>query len=91
MDRERWERMEELFADLVDRPERERARFLAAAKLPPEEAEELTELLAAHDGERRLAVESRVRDESGGAYAPGRRLGPYELVERLGRGGMGEI
>ncbi|MCB9378731.1 MAG: serine/threonine protein kinase, partial [Holophagales bacterium] len=47
--------------------------------------------LAAHDGEGRLAVEARVRDDSDGPDAPGRSLGPYQLVERIGRGGMGEV
>lgn len=89
MDQERWRRLEELFAELVERPPEERARRLEA--LPADEARELRELLVAHDGEGRLAVEARVRDEPAGAYAPGRSLGPYQLVERIGRGGMGEV
>ncbi len=91
MDRERWQRIEALFADLADRPAGERAQRLAAAALPAEEARGVAELLAAHDGEGRLAVEGRLRDDLPGAFVAGGRLGPYELVERIAVGGMGEV
>ncbi|MCB0877261.1 MAG: hypothetical protein KDB46_13815, partial [Solirubrobacterales bacterium] len=89
MERERWLRLEELFAELAEASSAE--RDLRLGELPSDEARELRELLAAHDGEGRLAVEARVRDDSDGPYAPGRSLGPYQLVERIGRGGMGEV
>jgi len=89
MDRERWERLEGRFAELAEVAPAARAARLA--ELPPDEARELAELLAAHDGAGRLALEARLADGAGGAYEAGAALGPYQLVERIGRGGMGEV
>lgn len=91
MEPERWERLESLFAELADQPLEERARRLRDSGIEPELERELAGLLAAHDRERPLALEARLVESAAGGFAPGRRIGPYELVEPIGRGGMGEV
>ena len=34
---------------------------------------------------------TRLGDESGDARSAGNRIGPYELIEKLGEGGMGDV
>ncbi|MFZ5926591.1 MAG: protein kinase domain-containing protein [Acidobacteriota bacterium] len=38
-----------------------------------------------------LAAEAEEWEEAGGAVSPGGRAGPYEVLEALGAGGMGEV
>jgi eukaryotic-like serine/threonine-protein kinase len=97
MDPERWRRIDDLFAQALERSDAERAGFLAAQCGGDDELlRELEVLLAAAPtagaaldklvaGERHLlainAVASRVGD----------RIGPYRLIRLLGAGGMGAV
>ena len=86
MDRESWQRVDELYHAALELPTAERSAFLSQA---------------CSDTEVRREVESLLSFESDGAVldypawdkrlAPGERLGPYEIVERAGAGGMGEV
>ncbi len=74
-----WERAREIFLDLADRSEAERAEALAALAKKDVALGELVQKLLRHDttspAEPRLQM----------------RLGPYEITRRLGSGGMGEV
>ena len=93
-DRERWQRVKQLVADAAVRPPGERARFLMEAC--PDEASirrDAESLLAAHD-----AADDRFERGAPAAAAlagfrlpTGRRLGPYQIVESIGEGGMGQV
>lgn len=86
-----------LFAAAMDRPVAERLAWLEAAGAEPDVHAEVAALLAAlesggrdvHDALRGLP---EVRDlaRQSGAFA-GERIGRYELVEEVGRGGMGMV
>ena len=83
--------MAELFDELAALAPAERELRLAGLAGEPELVAELRALLAAHEGERPLAIEARLAEASGAGLVRGAKLGPYELVEPLGRGGMGEV
>src|SRR5438034_6535008 len=100
LDRDRWLRIKQLFADASARAPSERARFLADACADDAAMrEEVEALLASHDQagdvfERSPGGSALAR--AGFAAAPshlaaGRLLGPYEIVEAIGAGGMGEV
>jgi eukaryotic-like serine/threonine-protein kinase len=96
---ERWAQIDQWLAQALERPEAERAAFLAAACAGDAELlHEVTSLLAAHqeaeaDFLSTPALETAVRDLA--ANPPpslvGTTLGHYSLLSVLGIGGMGEV
>lgn len=81
------EKLEALFDRAADLPASEHRAFVAA-ECPdnPALARELERLLAALDMDSILSPR-----DVGPGLAPGTRLGAYELLERIGQGGMGEV
>jgi serine/threonine protein kinase/tetratricopeptide (TPR) repeat protein len=85
---ERWRRIEELCQAALEQPPEKRAAFLAAA--------------CPDDGQLRAEVESLLAQQADSflesapvstihALSAGAKLGNFEVVELLGRGGMGEV
>ncbi len=98
MDAARWEQIKELYHAALERPEAERAAWLATACAADEELQrEATALLSAHaHAPDFLAVPARelVAQAIAAEPAPGlslRQLAHYEIRARLGTGGMGEV
>ena len=93
---ERWRQVKEILAGALERPEVERAAFVAASCEGDAALEtEVRSLLAAPDSfmQRPLVEElpSDAWDAEDETLDPGTRLGPYEIVRLLGRGGMGAV
>jgi serine/threonine-protein kinase len=95
---ERWRRIEELLAAALDREPAARARFLDAACAGDTDIRrEVDSLLAAHERSGpldRLAPDvASITAELRGTAAmiAGRTIGPYQVLEPVGDGGMGVI
>jgi serine/threonine-protein kinase len=95
---ERWTRLAELFEAALERDPRDRAAFLAAACPDDDELRREVELvLDSHEragsfGDStafQVAVVNTPRVD--GSLAAGARLGRYEIVSLVGKGGMGEV
>ena len=102
MAEDRRQRLKQLFAEAVALPAGERTRFVAAASgADAALGQELESLLASYeraDGFLERPPEISPLHAYGiplDARAPtlptGRRLGPYQILEPLGSGGMGEV
>ena len=104
-DRERWERVQALFESVLDLPPDCRTSHLEAAEPDDSLRAEVWSLVEHHEREGRLdgivnelaVLTGRQPAPSGPDLAadgqgPGAaRIGPYELVRMLARGGMGSI
>src|SRR4029450_4599360 len=92
MDAERWRRVETLFHEALEREEPARSLFLdEQCQSDPELRRQVRRRLAAdQDAPAPLAVAvgNAVRSFRT-AFAPGARIGPYEIVGLEGEGGMG--
>jgi serine/threonine protein kinase len=101
-----WDRVKQVFQAALDRPKDERTRYLhESCEDDPALLREVESLLLAHeranDFAERPPIEGFVAglspvQASDDAMAdrelrPSLRLGPYQIVERIGRGGMGEV
>lgn len=92
MDPDRWQRVKTIFSDAAERPPAERRRFLEDACGGDRDLMEEVESLLRYDG---VSTASGVNDlppaGDGGAGLEGRRLGPYQLLREIGRGGMASV
>ncbi len=93
-----WESLRALFEAALKRPPAERAAFLRDQTDDEAIRGEVESLVAAHEQAEGLMTESAlgpVRENESLADAPrlavGGRLGAFEILDRLGSGGMGEV
>ena len=97
MNSERWQRMEALFDQAMERPDGERGSFLdEACSGDPELRRDVGALIASAPTSGdvlRDAVASEVQLLATAAVTAqvGRRIGPFRLLRLLGEGGMGAV
>jgi TolB-like protein/tetratricopeptide (TPR) repeat protein len=86
---ERWQEVKKVLAGALDRAPGERPAYLDQACAEPDLRREVESLIAAHEQAQTsfLAQPAMQAKE----LAIGSRLGPYEILARLGAGGMGDV
>jgi TolB-like protein/tetratricopeptide (TPR) repeat protein len=86
---ERWQEVKKVLAGALDRAPGERPAYLDQACAEPGLRREVESLIAAHERAQTsfLAQPAMQAKE----LAIGSRLGPYEILARLGAGGMGDV
>ncbi len=90
MERELWQRAEELFHAALDRSPEDRRAFLDEACGDDAGLRRQVEVLIAKDEQAGSFLESPVLAGAGGSLV-GREYGPYRILSPLGAGGMGEV
>ena len=98
MSTERWQRVTQIFSDVLEEPADTRTAFLTRACGPDAAMrEELVSLVTAAQASGdflampALEVFAREISRQGWSVRPGDRLECYTIVQRIGAGGMGEI
>ena len=98
MHRDRWAEVERIFHAAAARPAGERAAFVRDACRDDDglcrEVESLLAQPASASGfldGRAVAVAAQMVSDVGASVLTGRRLGAYQVHERIGAGGMGEV
>jgi serine/threonine-protein kinase len=92
MNQERWRQIERLCQDALNRDPDERNAFLEAACLDDGDLRREVESLIAQEPAARDFLETpAARQPAAVAVEPGALLGPYEITELIGVGGMGEV
>src|SRR6478752_4781725 len=86
----RWNRVKEVFAIAIGLEGDERASYLSrVCETDSDLREEGESLLEAHDTTEDLLERPILREPAD--HMIGARLGPYEVMERIGSGGMGSV
>ncbi len=96
---ERWQRLESLFQEAIERKPDERRDFLSQACAgDPSLRAEIEQLIAGYEkagtfieGSPALTGATLLVPEPEEEAVAGRRLGAYELIREIGRGGMGVV
>jgi non-specific serine/threonine protein kinase/serine/threonine-protein kinase len=96
---QRYQQLKELFQSALEQTPAERAAFLAQACPNDAELRREVESLLAHHDEAEGFLEavpaplqaSLLAADKATLLSPGRRLGPYEILREIGRGGMGVV
>ena len=93
-----WSQVSEICHAALARPANERGRFLAEACQGDAALRREVESLLAHEGAAEgflsapaLVVEAKVMAEDSGGLLSGQQIGSYQVLSRLGAGGMGEV
>jgi hypothetical protein len=85
---ERWDEVERLYHSACERKPEERMAFLDGATDDEELRAEVASLLANEADAAQFLENSNDEELSGMHIAAGERIGPYEVLEFLGAGGM---
>src|SRR5215203_2114965 len=94
---ERWRRVDELFHAALERDGAGRADFLAEACAGDEALRsEVERLVAAHERDGSFIdspayADTKLLVDDGAGLTAGQPLGPYKVINLMGRGGMGEV
>jgi TolB-like protein len=86
---ERWQEVKKVLADALERAPGERAEFLDRACTEPALRLEVESLIAAHEQAQTSFLAEPVIPTK--ELSIGSRLGPYEVLARIGAGGMGDV
>jgi eukaryotic-like serine/threonine-protein kinase len=87
-----WPRVKQIFQDALERPRDLRGAFVSeACGLDQDLRREVESLLAAQDEAGHFLDASPAADTEEPARLTGRRIGPYRLLDEIGRGGMGAV
>lgn len=100
---QRWEQIRQVFDGALERPAKDRAAYLRVLCArddelrrevetllrSSEQAGEFLETPAAHLSQ--FVSRDFARDDDAAEYPEGYRVGPYQFVRRIGRGGMGAV
>ena len=92
VDRDRWSEVEKLYNAALEREPSQRAALLE--ECPDEEVRSEVRSLLDHEQEGDRLLENpqwRAGLDSAPSLVVGTRLGPYEILEHIGRGGMGDV
>lgn len=93
---ERWQEVEKVLQTALDYPKSERVSFVDEACAGDEELKtEAISLLDAHDSATEFIEEPAISRDAhlliGPDDAIGNSIGPYQIIERIGSGGMGDV
>jgi len=93
MDNERWLGIKQLFNSTVDLTPLDRNAFLAEACLDDTELRQQVESLVESSLRSGAFLENPAKTDGRGVRGDleGRRIGPYEVGNRIGAGGMGDV
>ena len=101
MDPGRWRRIRDIFLEALELPSGERRSFVATTCAGDEELRREVEAMLESDGEDEHTIGAVVKEVAAGFAAEnderesianiGRRIGPYQLIRQIGRGGMGAV
>jgi len=93
---ERWQQLKQIFQSVLERKPAERSAFLnEACAGDPALRNEVESLIASHDqaGDsiEAMAAEAATEMLENERAIVGRQIGHYQVLSRIGRGGMGEV
>ena len=84
-------RVESLFYEVQAKPPDQREKYLAEACQDDEEVYREVKSLLFHFEQSSPLDQSPLEPPFQPAFAQGEKLGPYEIIRQLGKGGMGEV
>lgn len=91
MNPEKWQQIKELFGSALEQDPRDRAAYLREACGPDEDLRaEIEDLLASYESGKTVTG-NLPAGFPGAAEVAGERIGPYQVVQRIGEGGMGVV
>jgi TolB-like protein len=86
---ERWQEVKKVLAGALERTSGERDAYLDQACAEPALRQEVESLIAAHEqAQTSFLAQPALQPKE---LAIGSRLGPYEILARIGAGGMGDV
>ncbi len=93
---ERYQQVKQIFYKAVDLPAGDRGAFLAQSCLGDEELRRQVEMMLGSDTEKTTFLDAPPLKPVTRLFAPAemeapKRIGPYEILREIGRGGMGAV